>query len=232
MTMIWIVEDEERISAVLTAYLTQAGFATRSFTDGQNIPAAAAAELPDLILLDLMLPGLDGIEICRQIRRSLTIPIVMLTARVEEIDRLVGLELGADDYICKPFSPREVVARVKAVLRRSTTSTATATTSLGKRCCHAGIELDHDRYEARLHQHLLDLTPREFKLLGILMENPGRVYSREQLMQHLYHEDIHSSDRMIDTHVKNLRKKLASIQPEQEFIQALYGIGYKFNTGD
>ena len=112
MTMIWIVEDEERISAVLTAYLTQAGFATRSFTDGQNIPAAAAAELPDLILLDLMLPGLDGIEICRQIRRSLTIPIVMLTARVEEIDRLVGLELGADDYICKPFSPREVVARV------------------------------------------------------------------------------------------------------------------------
>ena len=228
MPMIWIVEDEERISAVLTAYLTQAGFTTRCFSEGTSIPAAVAVEAPDLILLDLMLPGLDGIEICRQIRRTLTLPIIMLTARVDEIDRLIGLELGADDYICKPFSPREVVARVKAVLRRSTISDTTEQKHQSINRSRAGIELDQERYEARLNHQLLDLTPREFKLLGIFMEHPGRVYSREQLMQHLYHEDIHSSDRMIDTHVKNLRKKLATIQPEHEFIQALYGIGYKF----
>jgi len=174
--------------------------------------------MPDPIM-PLMLPGRDGIEICKEIRTFSNLPIIMVTARVEEIDRLLGLELGADDYVCKPFSPREVVARVKAVLRR----TERNTTIQAK-----GLVLDESRYQAVLRGIDLELTAVEFKLLSFLAANPGRIYSREQLMRKIYPDDRIVSDRTIDSHVKKLRKKIAELNLGEELIGSVYGVGYKF----
>ncbi len=227
MSEIWIIEDEERISAVLSAYLSQAGFNVRVFADGQGIVAAVSKQAPALLLLDLMLPGMDGLDICRAIRRFSSVPILIITARAEEIDRLIGLELGADDYICKPFSPREVVARVKNVLRRVTTTPDPVQTT-DSDLQHAGIRLNAERFECELDQQPLTLTPKEFKVLQILLSQPGYLFSREQLLSRAYPDDTSISDRMIDTHIKNLRKKLHEIRPQQDFIQAIYSMGYKF----
>ncbi len=216
---ILIVEDEQRLAGILADYLRQAGFKPHCLADGRQVTPWVRDRRPELILLDLMLPGKDGIEICKEIRAFSDIPIIMVTARVEEIDRLLGLELGADDYICKPYSPREVVARVKAVLRRSG----------GQQTPHAqGLVLDEPGYRARLHGSDLDLTAVEFKLLHLLAAHPGRIYSREQLMERIYADRRIVSDRTIDSHVKKLRKKIAAVNPQQELIRSVYGVGYKF----
>jgi two-component system response regulator BaeR len=177
---------------------------------------------PDLVLLDLMLPGLDGLEVCKALRADSEVPIIMITARVEEIDRLLGLELGADDYICKPFSPREVVARVKAVLRRSIHETATRDSP--------GLQIDHDGHIATINGSALKLSPVEFSLLSHLSSQPGRVFSRDQLMNTIYPDYRIVSDRTIDTHVKNLRQKLSEACPGTEFIESVYGVGYRLSV--
>jgi len=217
--LILIVEDEEKISLVLADYLHQAGFETWHLAGGLEVVRWVKEHQPRLILLDVMLPGRSGLEICKEVRSFSTIPIIMTTAKVEEIDRLLGLELGADDYICKPFSPREVVARVKTVLRRSG-----GVTSKTNR-----LVLDEPRFRATLHGKDLDLTSVEFTLLNLLASNPGRIYSRQQLMDHIYPDQRIVCDRTIDSHIKKLRKKIVvAANPGEEFIQSLYGAGYKF----
>ncbi len=215
---ILIVEDEKRLADLHRDYLRQAGFHTKWIDDGAEVVEAVRKETPDLIVLDLMLPNKDGNDICKEIRAFSGVPIIMVTARVEEIDRLLGLEFGADDYICKPFSPREVVARVKAVLRR------------GSQMVGAGalLELDEDRYLATVKGEKLDLTAVEFQLLFILAGRPGQIYSRDQLMERIYNDERIVCDRTIDSHVKKLRKKIAAVAPGLELIQSVYSVGYKY----
>jgi two-component system response regulator BaeR len=220
-TTILIVEDEEKLAALLGDYLKQAGFDTAWIPDGMEVLPRVREQLPDLILLDLMLPGRDGLDICKEIRTFSDVPIIMITARVEEIDRLLGLELGADDYICKPFSPREVVARVKSVLRRAGDHQPPPM---------AELVLDAEKYRAVLHGQDLELTAVEFKLLHFLYQAPGRIYSRSQLMDRIYSDQRIVSDRTIDSHIKKLRKKIAAVAPDQELIHSIYGVGYKFEA--
>ena len=218
---ILIVEDEEKLATLLGDYLRQAGFDSVMISDGTAVVPRVRDRLPDLILLDLMLPGRDGLEICKEIRTFSEVPIIMITARVEEIDRLLGLELGADDYICKPFSPREVVARVKTVLRRAGDHQAPATGELA---------LDPEKFRAVLRGQELELTAVEFKLLHFLFQNPGRIYSRSQLMDRIYSDQRIVSDRTIDSHIKKLRKKISAVAPDDELIHSIYGVGYKYET--
>ena len=216
---ILIVEDESKLARLLSDYLKQAGFEPFCLENGLDVAPLVRQRVPALILLDLMLPGRDGMDICRDIRLFSSVPIIMVTARIEEIDRLLGLELGADDYICKPFSPREVVARVKAVLRRADGRGATAAPRL---------VLDAARYRATLMGQDLELTAVEFKLLSFLAANPGRIFSRAQLMDNIYPDQRVVSDRTIDSHIKKLRKKIDSVAPDVNLIHSLYGAGYKF----
>ena len=218
--LIMVVEDEARIASILGDYLRASGFRAELFHRGDEALAAAGGLKPDLVLLDLMLPGLDGLSVCRELRRTSDVPIVMVTARVEEIDRLLGLELGADDYICKPFSPREVVARVKAVLRRLRRSPAPAAAQ--------ALALDEERQCALAEGRRLDLTTTEYRLLRRLMSRPGRVYSRAELLDSLYDPDQDVSDRAVDSHVKNLRRKIEAALPGREVIHSVYGVGYRY----
>ena len=217
-----IVEDEPKLASLVADYLKAASFETRIIHDGREVIAAVKANEPDLILLDLMLPGRDGLDICRELRSFSDTPIVMMTAKVEEIDRLLGLELGADDYICKPFSPREVVARVKAILRRSGVTPA-------QEAAPNKLVIYETRYQASYDGHTLDLTPVEFRLLKTLAAAPGRVFSRDQLLDNLYNDHRVVTDRTVDSHIKNLRRKLDQISPEQELIRSIYGVGYKLD---
>lgn len=216
---ILIVEDETRLASLLADFLEAAGFATEQLGDGRDVIARVRAEPPTLMLLDLMLPGRDGLDICRELRGFNNLPIIMTTARVEEIDRLLGLELGADDYICKPYSPREVVARVKAVLRRGWQPDAAHTTRL---------QLDTDRLRASLGEAGVELTAIECGLLATLISAPGRIFTREQLIERSYRDHRIVSDRTIDSHVKKLRRKLAALDPGLEPIQSVYGVGYRY----
>lgn len=216
---ILIVEDEPKIAQLLADYLHAAGHSPRVIADGTEVIDAVRAREPHLILLDLMLPGRDGIDICRELRTFTQVPIIMVTARVEEVDRLLGLELGADDYICKPFSPREVVARVKAILRRLHRDAPGEASAL---------VIDSERFEASLRGERLDLTAVEFRLLQALAAAPGRVFSRDQLMERIYPDHRVVGDRTVDSHIKNLRRKLAAIDPEVDIIQSVYGVGYRF----
>ncbi len=216
---ILVIEDEPQLSALLNDYLEQSGYIAHIISDGQEAIAGIKEIKPDLILLDIMLPGKDGMTICKETREFSSIPIIMVTARVEEIDRLLGLELGADDYICKPFSPREVVARVKAVLRRTTDGFNTPP---------AGLNLDEARFRADLHGKNIKLTAVEFQLLKILVSEPGRIFSRAQLMDNIYDDHRIVSDRTIDSHIKKLRKKIAEVASGEELIHSVYGVGYKF----
>jgi two-component system response regulator BaeR len=220
MSHILIVEDEPKLAELLKDYLAKSGFTATILAGGPAVLPHVRENMPALILLDLMLPGRDGVDICKEIRGFSNVPIIMITAKVEEIDRLLGLELGADDYICKPFSPREVVARVKAVLRRSD---GAATVQAG------GLILDKARYQASWQGIALELTAVEFKLLDFLAANPGRIYSRDQLMDKIYADHRIVSDRTIDSHIKKLRKKLAAVNQDEELIGSVYGVGYKFN---
>lgn len=217
-TKILIVEDEPKLSDLMRDYLLQAGFAVDQREHGLDVIPAVRTNTPDLIILDLMLPGKDGLDICKEIRTFSGVPIIMVTARIEEIDRLLGLELGADDYICKPFSPREVVARVKTVLRRATN------VALSK----SALTLDDARYKAILHGQDLDLTAVEFNLLHYLCAHPGYIYTRSQLMEQIYADQRTVDDRTIDSHIKKLRKKIALVAPDQELIHSVYGVGYKY----
>jgi len=221
---ILIVEDEEKIASLLRDYLKEAGFRTSTQNNGDRVIAQIKKDPSDLILLDIMLPGKNGMELCREIRQFSNIPIIMITARVEEIDRLLGLELGADDYICKPFSPREVVARVKAIFRRLHAEPKTHNLVVGS------ISLDDKTHQVMIDKQLLNLTPNEFGLLKIMMSQPNRVFSRSELINRVQGYDFEGYDRTIDTHIKNLRKKIAQKLPGQEIISTVYGVGYKFSA--
>ncbi len=217
---ILIVEDEPKLAELLRDYLQQADYEVSCLHDGREVIPWVQQHNPDLILLDLMLPGKDGLEITKEIRQFSNVPIIMVTARVEEIDRLLGLELGADDYICKPFSPREVVARVKTVLRRVAPQTDVRANEL---------ELEPDRLTVRYQGQQLELTHVEFRLLSQLYSQPGRIYSRDQLIDSIYDDHRIVSDRTIDSHIKKLRKKLEQLDPNTEYIRSVYGVGYKYD---
>ncbi len=220
---ILIVEDESKIANLLSDYLKNAGFSPLVLNRGDIVVSQVKKQPPDLILLDIMLPGKDGMEVCREIRKFSDIPIIMITARVEEIDRLIGLELGADDYICKPFSPREVVARVKAVLRRIHNEPQ-------EKKLHVGpINMDEDLREVKVQDNIVKLTPSEFGLLKILMSQPNRVFSRNELLNQVQGYDFDGYDRTIDSHIKNLRKKVAEHLPGHDIIRSVYGVGYKLD---
>ncbi|MGH1500873.1 two-component system response regulator BaeR [Yersinia proxima] len=218
-----IVEDEPKLGQLLVDYLQAAGYSTQWLTNGAEVVAAVRQSPPAIILLDLMLPGSDGISICREIRRFSDVPIMMVTAKTEEIDRLLGLEIGADDYICKPYSPREVVARVKTILRRCQQQREQPSES-------APLLIDESRFQASYQDHLLELTPAEFRLLKILATQPGHVFSREQLLNNLYDDYRVVTDRTIDSHIKNLRRKLEALDGEKPFIRAVYGMGYRWEA--
>ena len=217
---ILIVEDEPKISHLLRDYLQQAGYETRESLNYDQIRSWVEQEEINLILLDWMLPGMSGLEICQQLRTISNVPILMITARVEEIDRLKGLDSGAEDYICKPFSPREVVARVKAVLRR-TFHEDNAELRVGP------LRLDQTNHQVWVDESEVVLTPNEFGVLRVLLQRPGKVWSRESLLQQVQGYQFNGYDRTIDTHVKNLRKKLATYGLESSIV-TVYGIGYRF----
>ncbi len=221
---ILIIEDEPRLAAVLGDYLSASGYTHHWISNGLDAVAAFHAEKPDLVLLDLMLPGRGGLDICREIRLVSQTPIIMMTALVEEIDRLIGLESGADDYICKPFSPREVVARTAAVLRRHRYVPDADKSGT--------LVIDEDAYRARVHGKELDLTPIEFNLLLFFYRSQGRVLSRDQVLAQIYPDHRVVTDRTVDTHVKNLRRKLTEAGGSEDWIRSIYGVGYKMEGVD
>jgi two-component system, OmpR family, alkaline phosphatase synthesis response regulator PhoP len=216
---ILVIEDNPDIVEICHDYLKAAGYAVSTAQDGVTGLAAARREKPDLIVLDLMLPEMDGLDVCRELRKESDVPIIMLTARVEETDKLIGLELGADDYITKPFSPRELVARVRVVLRRMTANSKTEVLRVGE------VTLDRAHYEAQLPGKTVALTATEFEILETLMSQPGRIFSRSQLTEAIHGVTFESYERAINSHINNLRRKL---EPG-EYIVTIHGIGYKFN---
>lgn len=222
---ILIVEDETDLAQILAEYLQRDGFLATTIADGLVAMSELRRAPPDLLLLDLMLPGMDGISILRELRKTSELPVIMVTARSEEIDRLLGLELGADDYICKPYSPREVVARVKTVLRRTQAAAGATATVAG-----SVLEIDAEALQACVGGRKLELTPKEFRLLQVLAARPGRVFSRAQLLDALYADNLEVSERAIDSHLKNLRRKLAPAFPDEEPIRSIYGIGFAFEA--
>ncbi|MCM2679381.1 response regulator [Echinimonas agarilytica] len=223
MASVLIVEDEPKLASILVDYLTQSDYHTQWVDHGNAAIEAVHRYQPDVILLDVMLPGKDGMTLCKEIRQFSDVPILMLTARVEEIDRLLGLELGADDYICKPFSPREVVARVKAILRRVGPKDSDGVS-------HTGFSLDETKFMVAYNGVQLELTVVEFHILKMLHREPGRVFSRDQLMSGMYQDNRIVSERTIDSHIKKLRKKLLTLDDSLELIQSVYGAGYRFMT--
>jgi two-component system response regulator BaeR len=224
---ILIVEDEDKIADILRDYLLREGFDTHRLARGDEVEDWMRDNGAELVLLDLMLPGRNGLDICKAVKGFSDAAIIMITARVEEIDRLLGLELGADDYICKPFSPREVVARVKAVLRRTRAARAPAPAA-GLEEPAPGLVLDVAGWRATLDGHDLGLTAVEFQLLHVLAGQPGRIFSRDKLMDAMYRDERIVADRTVDSHVKKLRRKIADAAPERELIHSVYGVGYKF----
>lgn len=222
--LILIVDDEPKIVKLARDYLERGGFRVTTAASGPAALAAARADKPDLIVLDLNLPGMDGLDVCRHLRRESDVPIIMLTARVEETDRLIGLELGADDYIIKPFSARELVARVRAVLRR----TRGGVHQPG--VVRAGsLEIDLHGHRATLDEEPLHLTRIEFKLLAFLAQHSGQAFSRERLLEHLHGHTHDGFDRSIDAHIKNMRRKIEPDLSDPTYILTVYGIGYRFN---
>jgi two-component system response regulator BaeR len=218
--LVMIAEDEAKLAAVIADYLHQERFSTKIVADGRRVVSAVKESKPDLLLLDLNLPHRNGLDICREIRTFSKMPILIVTARTEVVDRLSGFDLGADDYICKPFSPSEVIARIKAVLRRAQPAAAAT----------AGLAIDDLAYRATLDNHPLNLTPVEFKLLKTLASAPSRVFSREQIIDTLYTDGREVVDRTIDSHIRNLRRKLTEVRPGTEWIEAVYGVGYRLHA--
>lgn len=217
--LVLIVEDEVKLAHVLRDYLINANYKVECLYDGIEVEPWVKANSPNAIVLDLNLPNIDGMDICKQLRTFTQVPVLMVTARVDEIDRLLGLEIGADDYICKPFSPREVVARVKAVLRRANGQVVVDVEQL---------QLVASRSQASFGDKHIELTAIEFQLLEKLMGAPGHIFSREQLMDNMYSDHRIVSGRTIDSHIKKLRKKLNELDEEQDLIKSVYGLGYKW----
>lgn len=224
---ILIVEDEIKLAQLMMDYLRLDHFDCHHIGHGDLVIDWVKQNQPHFILLDLMLPGKDGISLCREIRSFSNVPIIMVTARVEEIDRLLGLELGADDYICKPFSPREVVARVKSVLRRTHLQTNEINENIKQTSPPKSIIIDADKFMATVYGQELELTPIEFRLLDLLSQSPNRVFSREYLMNNVYTDNRIVSDRTMDSHIKNLRKKIKKASAGKIIIVTVYGVGYK-----
>jgi DNA-binding response OmpR family regulator len=222
MQRILVVEDDMQISRTLRDYLEVAGFDVTVVGDGSAAIASFRGDHPDLMVLDLGLPSVDGLDVAREVRRASTTPIIMLTARGEESDRIVGLELGADDYLVKPFSPKELVARVRAVLRR-------AGGTVGAEVLRASdVEVDLPKMRAKVAGSGVDLTPTEFQLLATMIREPGRVFTRSQLQDALHGVSIESYDRAIDTHVKNLRRKIEPEPGRPRYVLTVHGVGYRF----
>jgi len=219
---ILVIDDEPKIVEICRDYLKAAGYEVTSAEDGLRGLAAIRRERPDLIVLDLMLPGIDGLELCRQLRRESSVPVIMLTARVDETDKLIGLELGADDYITKPFSPRELVARVRTVLRRVGGGASPEVLRVGD------LTLDRARYVVDLPGRQETLTPTEFEILFTLASQPGRIFTRSQLLNAVHGVAFESYERAIDSHIRNLRRKLDVSENEPRYIITIYGVGYKF----
>ena len=219
--LILIVEDDAKIADMLANYLHMHGFATELCGDGQDAVTRIRQQAPALVVLDLMLPGLDGLAVCTAVRRVSTVPIIMVTARVDEIDRLLGLDTGADDYVCKPFSPREVVARIKALLRRSEGALAKPVVAV--------FAVDEARQQINWRGQPLPLTPVEFRLMRQLMSRPGQVFARARLLDTLHEDQRDVSDRAIDSHIKNLRRKLEQAGTGEAGISSVYGVGYRFD---
>ena len=218
---ILVVEDDARIAQLLVDYLRNDGHQARALADGELALSEIRHAPPDLLILDLMLAGLDGVGLCREVRKFSAMPILMLTARVDELDRLLGLNSGADDYVCKPFSPREVMARVKALLRRAEGHLAAP---------ERVWNIDDSGLRIAWRGHWLSLTPLEFRMLRHLLKQPGRVFSRGQLLESAHADLRDVSDRAIDTHVKNLRRKLQAIHAKDDCIASVYGVGYRFDA--
>ncbi len=217
---IFVVEDEPALAKIVGEYLAAENMDVTILGDGTDADKIILKAAPDLVILDIMLPGQDGLEICRKVRRESNVPIIMGTAKVEELDRILGLELGADDYLCKPYSPRELMARIKAVLRRSS---ATVPQEPAQK-----LDLNEDKWEASFNGEKLDLTPQEFRLLMTLANRPGRVFSRDQLLELAFRDDADTFDRTIDSHVKNIRKKFKALNAISSPIRSVYGVGYSF----
>jgi two-component system, OmpR family, alkaline phosphatase synthesis response regulator PhoP len=225
MTTILVVEDEMKIARLVRDYLVDAGFEVIVAGDGGAAVSAAHGQRPDLIVLDLGLPGRDGLDVTRDLRRTSAVPIVMLTARGDESDRIVGLELGADDYVVKPCSPKELVARVRAVLRRTATARAAAGPEIMRA---AGVEVDVPRMRVAVDGRPVELTPTEFQLLAVLVREPGRVFTRSQLLDAVHGVAFESYERAIDAHVKNIRKKIEPTPSRPRYLLTVHGVGYRF----
>ena len=227
---ILVVEDEPKIARLLADYLQPEGYAVSILNTGTGAVEFVRERSPDFIILDLMLPGVDGLTICREVRQFSDVPIMMLTARVDEIDRLLGLELGADDYVCKPFSTREVVSRVKIILRRVQAWPAEArpTEADSNQLAYRDVIVYPERFLCEAGGRNIELTPVEFRMLHALISRPGHVFSRDRLMELSYPDSRIVSDRTIDTHIKNLRRKLHQALGEEELLHSIYGVGYKF----
>jgi two-component system response regulator BaeR len=222
---ILIVEDESDLALLIADYAQAAHYRTEIIADGQLALESIRQQAPDLVVLDLMLPGLDGISLCQQVRLFSHVPIIMVTAKVEEIDRLLGLDVGADDYLCKPFSPRELIARIKVILRRSGHALHIPTLV-------ANLTIDEAAHKIVLNQKVLDLTRSEFLILLHFLRHEGQVFSRAQLLDFANQDKLEVTDRAIDSHIKNLRKKINQIIPDCTPIHAIYGLGYRFDGFD
>jgi two-component system response regulator BaeR len=218
MSRVLIVEDEPKLASLVADYLKAAGYEAHCIDNGLEAIPWVKSNQPDLLVLDLMLPGRGGLEICKELRTFSDMPVIMVTARVEEVDRLIGLEAGADDYLCKPFSVRELVARVKALLRRPRIGTSAKNSSL---------VIDEATHKVSLDGKEIELTPVEFRLLAALAAAPGRVFSRDGLLEKLYADHRVVTDRTVDAHVKNLRRKLDEVRPGGDLVRSIYGVGYK-----
>jgi two-component system, OmpR family, response regulator BaeR len=215
---VMIVEDEPELAALVADYVRAAGYHATVCGDGAQALAAIKAKAPELLVLDLMLPGLDGLALCRAVRAFSELPIIMVTARVEEVDRLLGLETGADDYLCKPFSPRELVARIKVILRRTR-----------REAPASPLTVDEDARRIHVAGTPLELTPSEFAILAGMARRPGQVFSRAQLLDLARNDSLDVTDRAIDSHIKNLRRKIGACLPEADMIHSIYGLGYRFD---
>lgn len=224
---ILIVEDDRNTAALIATYLEREGFATQSVHDGAEALALARRQAPGFVILDVMLPQVDGWEICRELRKISDVPILMLTAREEEIDRVLGLSLGADDYVVKPFSPRELVERVKAILRRTNRRVKT-----GQQLMHGELVLDQEKRRVTLAGRPVELTAVEYKLLQALMSAPGKAFSRDDLLDHIYERGESVVDRVIDVHIGHLRQKLGDDPGEPRYIRTVRGFGYRFADGE